>query len=351
MAKKHKHPEHENLERWLVSYSDFITLLFATFVVLYALSQIDVAEFTKLEESLKQAFSPPNILQGNISVLDNIGASPMTAGTSGDALINSLVMEYVSPKYEQDSFEQIKSTLDKMQENNVVKDIEVTISDRGLVIRMENANLLFAPGSAELSRDSKNKLDKIAAVIGQKFMMHVIRIEGHTDSEPLIGNRIYPTNWELSSARACSIVRYFIDRFKFLPELFTPIGFADTRPISDNKTAKNRADNRRVEIIVMRNKFKTLENVSDTILKMDKSQQEALRLEQLKMIDAVIGMSDAAQNLRETSRDKETKVIILDEKIQNANIQNLDDGEYLKEAARIQNSSQKDVKKIIETKP
>ena len=120
MAKKKKAEEHENLERWLVSYADFMTLLFATFVVLYALSQINVNEFKKVEESLKKAFSAQSMLDGGSGVLTQ-GNSVMDANAA-NSMIDSLMMEYISPRYEQESYEKIKKDLDAMTKNeeNVV---------------------------------------------------------------------------------------------------------------------------------------------------------------------------------------------------------------------------------------
>ena len=113
MAKKKKAEEHENLERWLVSYADFMTLLFATFVVLYALSQINVNEFKKVEESLKKAFSAQSMLDGGSGVLTQ-GNSVMDANAA-NSMIDSLMMEYISPRYEQESYEKIKKDFLKKQ--------------------------------------------------------------------------------------------------------------------------------------------------------------------------------------------------------------------------------------------
>lgn len=311
MGRKPKHPEHINLERWLVSYADFITLLFATFVVLYALSQVDISEFTKLEESLKAAFDRSNILQGSEGVMDSKGDN-MLDKTSADSVISSLMMEYLSPKYEQESYEDIKKTIEELSKSKELEGVTATIEDRGLVIKLNDSNILFKSASAKLEQSGKEKLDKIGLLIAQKFLMHSIRVEGNTDNLPF-SNYVYPSNWELSSARACSIVRYLIDRFKFHPDLFTPVGYSSTRPVAANDTPRGRAQNRRVEIVVLRNKYKKQENAQNTILKMTREEQEHYRIEHINAINKVKGISDAALKLTGNDEEAAKNVVILNE--------------------------------------
>ena len=162
---------------------------------------------------------------------------------------------------------------------------------------------MFSSGTANLAPQAKSQLDKIGLLISQKFMMHSIRIEGNTDDIPL-ENSIYPSNWELSSARACAIVRYLSERFKIKPDLFTAVGYGETRPIVKNNSEKNRAKNRRVEIIVVRNKYKVNESAQNTIIKMNKKEQEAYRLEHINTINEVKGVQQKAYNDEVTSERK-----------------------------------------------
>ena len=305
MAKK-KQEEHENLERWMVSYADFMTLLFATFVVLYALSQINVNEFKKVEESLKKAFSIQSILDGGSGVMSS-GNSVLDT-SAADSMIDSLFMEYISPRYEQESYEKIKKEVEDLVKSGEMNGVSATIDERGLVITITDKNILFQSGSAELSPQAKKLLEKVGKLIVEKFALHLIRVEGHTDSVPVSGK--YPSNWELSSARASSIVRYLIDRFHILPDLMSAVGYADTRPVDTKKDAASLAKNRRVEIVVQRNQNKTLDHYQNTFMKLDKKEQQLRRNEQIKIIreienQEIESLGDDVKHSSDMSTDSE----------------------------------------------
>ena len=191
MAKKKLEQAHENLERWLVSYGDFITLLFATFVVLYALSQIDLTEFAALEDSIRKAFNAPSILEGSDSILDSKGASILEA-SAADSTIAPLMLEYISQKYEDQSFEDIKDAINQMSKNGDMEGIDAQLTDKGLLITMKN-DLLFYSGSATLTDKAMKTLDNVGVLIGEKFALHYIRVEGHTDNQP-INTFMFPSN-------------------------------------------------------------------------------------------------------------------------------------------------------------
>ena len=283
MARKKPPEEHENLERWMVSYADFLSLLFATFVVLYALSQINLEQFKELQLSIKKAFTAPSIMQGDVGVMNQ--GQNIIDNSNANAMIDSLMLEYVSPAYEQDSFEKIKEDIDALNKTGELEGVNATIDERGLVINMNDDGILFKSGSAELSNAARKKLDIIGKLIIQKFAMHQIRIEGHSDKIPSTGR--YPSNWELSSARASSIVRYLIAKFKFLPDLFTVVGYADTRPVVQGNTSDALAKNRRVEIVVLRNQNKRAELSQDSFIKMNKTEQQQVRNEQIEIVEAM----------------------------------------------------------------
>lgn len=283
MAKKKKPEEHENLERWLVSYADFMTLLFATFVVLYALSQINVNEFKKVEESIKKAFTVHSVFDNGSGLMT--GNNSLLDSSSGDSVIDTLLLEYISPRYEQESYDSIKKQIDDMKKSGELKAVSANIDERGLVIILDDENILFSSGSADLSVEAKKKLEIVGKLIVEKFAMHTIKIEGHTDKVPAGGR--YPSNWELSGARASSIVRFLIDRFKILPDLFVAVGYADTRPAVPYTDKDAYKKNRRVEIVVQRNQHKRLDHYQNTFMKLDRAEQQRRRNEQIQIIKEI----------------------------------------------------------------
>ena len=294
MAKKKPPEEHENLERWLVSYGDFITLLFATFVVLYALSQIDISEFGKLEDSIKKAFNAPSLIEGSDSILD--GNDSIFDANAADSVIAPLMLEYISQKYEEQSFKDIKNSVDQMKENGDLDGVEAKITDAGLLISFKN-DFLFYSASATLTDKAMKTLDDIGVLIGEKFALHYIRVEGHTDNLP-INSFMYPSNWELSSARSSSVIRYLIQRFNFMPNIFTAVGYGDTRPIAENNNDVNRAKNRRVEILILKNKFRGLEHASTSILTQSKKVQESFQKQRTETIQRIKNGSPELKKLK-----------------------------------------------------
>lgn len=301
MAKKHKQEDHENLERWLVSYGDFITLLFATFVVLYALAQIDATDFAKLEESLRNAFGQNTLLEGQQSILT--GSDSIFDQQQANSFIPSLMVEYISPKYEEQSYKEIEEEVKELTEMGELQGISSKMTERGLLLTFDE-KYLFAPGSAYLNSESKKLLDKVGVLICKKFVLHNMIVEGHTDSTPMSSAQ-YPSNWELSGARACSVVRYLISRFKFMPSLFSAIGHADTRPLETAPSPKD-ASNRRVEILILKNKYKSTFGNNEISISLSKAQQEEIQKQREKIIKSVEGdsISPAARKLLEENKQR-----------------------------------------------
>lgn len=319
MAKKHKHPEHENLERWLVSYADFITLLFATFVVLYALAQVDATDFAKLEDSLKNAFSQNTLFDGQEAIMS--GSDSIFDQQRANSFIPSLMVEYISPKYEEDSFKEINEEIKELTEMGELDGISSKITDKGLLLTFDD-KYLFAPGSAYLDSPAKKLLDKVGVLICKKFVLHNMIIEGHTDSTTM-SSRQYPSNWELSSARACSVVRYLINRFKFSPSLFSAIGYSDTRPLETAISPKDPI-NRRVEILILKNKYKSQFGAThDFTLNLSKAQQDEIQRQRAEIIKNVEGdsISLAARKLLEENRKRIQKEKSKSEKLSRKNME------------------------------
>ena len=159
MAKKKHQEEHENVERWLVSYADFMTLLFATFVVLYGLAMSNAQDYTNLQDSLERAFSASSLFDGSPSIMGEGGNDESVFdNTPGDSVVPPL-LELLSPKYEQESFEKIKEAIEK--DKDLKNDIDVNIDERGLVINILDSDLLFESSSTKLTLKSTKILDKV----------------------------------------------------------------------------------------------------------------------------------------------------------------------------------------------
>lgn len=320
MAKKQKHEEHENLERYLVSYADFMTLMFATFVVLYALAQTDVDAFKHLEEALKKAFTQ-DIFENQASILS--GSDSILEGQAGAT--TPLMLEYMSQKYEQSSYEDIKEDVENMKQNGLSAEMD----ERGLVIRLNELAIKFDPATANISKDSYKILDEIGDIIKRRFSIHYISIEGHSDSDA-ISTPQFPSNWELSSARASAVIRYLIEKNDFNPKIFSAVGLADTIPLAKNDTTFNKAKNRRVEIVILKNKHKSLSK---------KNLQEILnevKLKQRKNATGIKPPTRAIEGLVGDDRDLLKNVIDMTEQYESENqrIKSLDDEEYLHDGTR-----------------
>ncbi|MEK6590393.1 MAG: flagellar motor protein MotB [Nitrospinota bacterium] len=248
MARKKRHADHENLERWLISYADFITLLFALFVVLYGISEVDAQKLKKVSNSFQFAFS--------LSGTGGVEQIPMLETQIKERMLPVPVksLEAITQLYpgELEKFEEVRKDIGDAIINDIIntrmpESVVFDLTERGLVIRLQSANF-FAPGSAEIMPEVLPILDKVAKKL--KVLKSHIRIEGHTDSIP-ISTSNFPSNWDLSAARASNIVKYLINKFQFPPERITVAAYGDSRPIAENEAETGRAKNRRIDIVVM----------------------------------------------------------------------------------------------------
>ncbi|MDD3013823.1 MAG: OmpA family protein [Candidatus Gastranaerophilales bacterium] len=310
MARKKHAEEHENLERWLVSYADFITLLFATFVVLYALSQMDMKKFEEMSVSMKKAFASPSVMQGDQGIMPGSGLN-ILGGMDNESNMISPLFENTEAKAEENAFKQTKESVEKLAESNENLGIDSYVSERGLVVSLAE-NLFFASGSAEIKPSAYKALSKISILLKNKFSDHPIRVEGHTDNMP-IKSSIYPSNWELSSARAASVVRFILSNSKFDKNRFAALGYADGRPIADNNTAIGRNKNRRVEIVVLRNKLAKSESKISGMNKERIDRIKDLEQKQNKQLQQYQNVSDAAKKLVRQSGESVQDVMLLND--------------------------------------
>ncbi len=253
MGRKKKPEEHENLERWLVSYADFITLLFATFVILYALSQIDLAKFKELKSSIREAFNhSPTILKGDPGLMNKNGQNLLTAGgISNTQNMIPPILDVIAAKEEKKQYK-FQDEL-KAKKINELSGVKTEVTERGLVIKLIG-NIFFDPSTSELRKESLKTVREIGELLKEKFPFNMIRVEGHTDNQPIHSSK-FPSNWELSAYRAASVVRYLINTVGIKKDALVAVGYGDSRPIASNDTAEGRKANRRVEIVVLRSKL------------------------------------------------------------------------------------------------
>jgi chemotaxis protein MotB len=232
MIKRRSEDDRENLDRWIITYADLITLLLAFFIMLYTFSKQDARKYEELSGRLKTIF------QGGRSVLKTGGgAQADAAGTQGQSSASGEIEREL-----EEELAALAEAKDEAHKISVFKD------ERGIVIRaMDTA--FFDEGRADLKEAAKGALKRIAPTI-EKSRRHV-RIEGHTDNVP-INTKEFKTNWELSARRATEVVRHLIEKYNFPPERISASGYAEYRPLAANDTPRNRAVNRRIEIILLK---------------------------------------------------------------------------------------------------
>lgn len=255
MARRQKHEEHENHERWLVSYADFITLLFAFFVVMYSVSQVNEGKYRVMSDSLVNAFKNAPTSTTPISPALRIEASSKGSPSAAQALAlkqtifvrkTDAIIE-ARQKQQTEKMKGIATDLLKAMEP-LVKEGQVKVSQsvHGIAIEI-NASVLFASGQASLEPGSVKALRAVGRVLAQ--VPNDVQVEGFTDNTP-INTVAFPSNWELSSARASSVVRLFAESGA-PPERLVAVGYGEFRPVDTNSTPEGRARNRRVTVMIL----------------------------------------------------------------------------------------------------
>jgi chemotaxis protein MotB len=265
------HAEEESAERWLLTYADMITLLMALFMVLFSISSVNISKYQTLQQSLKAAFSG-NILPGGKAIsqqgstanashvpatvelqalepVATMGASALQNSTAHGSPSAAAVAKLAAAQ-QQAVFAHIKHELEAYASaHGFSKSVQVAIESRGLVIRVLTDSLLFESGQATLEGRSQSLLGEIGNLLNIDET-HPIEVEGNTDDVPIHGGA-FPSNWELSTARASVVVRFLVER-GVSPHRLTAAGFAEQRPLASDATAAGRARNRRVEIVMKR---------------------------------------------------------------------------------------------------
>lgn len=214
---------HENVDRWLLTYADMITLLVALFIMLYSMSAVNQEKFGALASSMRREFQ---------ALPEHNGGKVVGTGNVVDPIEQQVVY-----------LQQF------LREKGLQTQVLVRHEERGLVISLLSDGTLFDLGSADLKPSARQVLDRVAEVL--RAVPNPVLIEGHTDNLP-IRTVQYPSNWELSAARAAQVLRYLVQKGGIPAERLIAVGYADTRPLVPNSSPANRAQNRRVDIAVLK---------------------------------------------------------------------------------------------------
>jgi len=241
--RRRREEEHENHERWLVSYADFITLLFAFFVVMYAISTLNEGKYRVLSDALVMAFRHDRVVTAQ-----STGMAPINRTTV--ALPHPPLRPRVVDPLRKDQERKLLDLASKIKDAlaPLVKTGQVRLTQlpRGIAVEI-SASVLFAPGQAALQPDSIAALTAVAEVLNTT--PDPVQVEGHTDNVPIASPQ-FPSNWELASARAASVVRLFVAT-GVSPSRLSATGYAENRPVETNDTPEGRARNRRVTLMII----------------------------------------------------------------------------------------------------
>ncbi|GLH33406.1 MULTISPECIES: flagellar motor protein MotD [Pseudomonas] len=246
MRRRRHTEEHENHERWLVSYADFITLLFAFFVVMYSISSINEGKYKVISQALLGVFNDPERSMKPIPIGDE---QPLSIKPAEPLIKDS---EQTDAGLAQSSVDPLKAISDDVRDafGDLIKSDQMTIRGNELWVEIElNSSLLFGSGDAMPSDKAFDIIEKVANIL--KPFANPVHVEGFTDNLP-IRTAQYPTNWELSSARAASIVR-LLAMEGVNPARMASVGYGEYQPVAGNDTAEGRARNRRVVLVISRN--------------------------------------------------------------------------------------------------
>jgi chemotaxis protein MotB len=247
MSRKKKQAEPENHERWLVSYADFITLLFAFFVVMFASSQTDKGKAQQVSDSVKKALEEKQVAAAVALIL---GGTEGKKGP-GNAMLKGPGGTKTSGKDRAKMTEELKQSLmvlhARLQAEIEAGKMEITLEPRGLVLSLREA-AFFPPGEDAIAPATYPIMEKIAEAI--RKLSNPVRLEGHTDSNPIHTSR-FRSNWELSAARAIAVLELLAGRFDLPRSRMAVAGYAETVPVASNDTPEGRARNRRVDIVIL----------------------------------------------------------------------------------------------------
>ena len=253
MARKKIHAEHENHERWLISYADFITLLFAFFVVMFASSQTDKSKAQQISDSVTEALEKgaikPAVREVIGGTVDDVGkGNAMMKGPGGTEKLTTKPDVIPTDKVAvTDLTPSMKYLTQQLAAEIRSGKLDVHLESRGLIISLRQT-AYFPSGGTDIPPQAYDSLEKIASVI--RSLPSPVRLEGHTDAIP-IHNDHFRSNWELSAARSIAVLEIFSEKYSIPRERLGIGGYADTIPVDTNDTPEGRAHNRRVDIAIL----------------------------------------------------------------------------------------------------
>lgn len=260
MRKKAK-TKKDNSERWMLTYLDFITLMFAFFIIMYASSSINENKFKQISESFRIAFGGGKTIVGSsqttaqeIDIKKKAAAAEAAAKAKAEAEAKAQSDAEVQ---EQNTLKEVKEKIDKyLSDNQMSGSVSTDIQERGLVVSIQDA-LFFDSGKADIKPQWSQKLIEISKILNT--ITNYIRIEGHTDNVP-ISNSSFSDNLDLSCSRAANVYRLLQEQGGISKERLSAEGYGDSRPVADNNTEAGKAQNRRVDIVIINSKY----NVTET---------------------------------------------------------------------------------------
>lgn len=252
------------MERWLLTYADMITLLLALFIVLWSISSVNISKFQELRASLHQALSgkvipgTSSLLNSGAAVLQPQGTPVPTPKPTSPVDIKQSIETKITAALQQRETQHLKNVQRQVRQyaaqHGLTGKLRTSVNAEGLEIRVLTDDLLFDPGQATLKSKAIPILYHVARALNTNQLTNPIRVEGNTDNVPISTPR-FRSNWELSTARADAVLEFMLSA-GIKPTRLSAVGYGDTRPIATNATARGRALNRRVELVVLRQQKK-----------------------------------------------------------------------------------------------
>ncbi|MTI47998.1 OmpA/MotB family protein [Sporosalibacterium faouarense] len=243
MRRRQKNEEKKGSPEWMTIYSDMVTLLLCFFILLFSFSEIDVQKFQAIMKSF----------EGSLGIWEGGKTIEQAPNINADNLPENMSTSDIQ---EQEDFKKLQNQIETYaEENNLDAKIVADIEERGLVIRILD-NVFFDPGRAEIKPRAKEVLLYIGDMLKlEEVKDKHIKIEGHTDSDPILYTNLFESNWELSGMRASSVLRFLVDKKGIESDRISFAGYAYYRPVAPNDTAENKAKNRRVDILILKSSY------------------------------------------------------------------------------------------------